>query len=213
MPFLESEHDYSGQPLRKKDVAADPFVQFAKWFDEARAVVTEPTAMSIATISDSGQPSTRTVLMKDFDENGFTFFTNYHSRKGREIDDNANVALLFFWQELSRQVRIDGIASRISREEVQAYFSTRERGKKLSAWASSQSEVLPSRDALEANFKRAEKKFEGIDDIPVPDYWGGYRIVPHEIEFWQGQPNRLHDRLIYRRATPNVDWTIERLSP
>jgi pyridoxamine 5'-phosphate oxidase len=166
--------------------------------------------MSLATVGIGGQPSARIVLLKGADERGFVFFTDYRSRKGDELNGNSKAGLCFWWGELQRQVRIMGTVERISRDESTAYFKTRPRGSQLGAWASTQSSVLPSRDALEARVRDTQRRF-GDGDVPLPDHWGGYRVRPDEIEFWQGRENRLHDRIQYRRA--GDVWTIARLSP
>jgi pyridoxamine 5'-phosphate oxidase len=199
----------SSPPLLEEDVDPDPLVQFKKWFSEARASgIAQPDAMTLATAVDE-HPSARVVLLKHFDESGFVFFSNYQSQKGREIADNPNVALCFVWLELHRQVRIVGIADRVTSDESDAYFASRPRGAQIAASASPQSEILASRAELESNFARIEQ--EAGDPALRPSHWGGFRVVPATIEFWQGQPDRLHDRLRYRREAGN--WIIERLAP
>ncbi len=199
----------SSPPLLEEDVDPDPLVQFKKWFSEAHASgIAQPDAMTLATAVDE-HPSARVVLLKHFDESGFVFFSNYQSQKGREIADNPNVALCFVWLELHRQVRIVGTAARIANNESDAYFVSRPRGAQIAASASPQSEILASRAELESNFARIEQ--EAGDPALRPSHWGGFRVVPATIEFWQGQPDRLHDRLRYRREAGN--WIIERLAP
>ena len=199
----------SSPPLLEEDVDPDPLVQFKKWFSEAHASgIAQPDAMTLATAVDE-HPSARVVLLKHFDESGFVFFSNYQSQKGREIADNPNVALCFVWLELHRQVRIVGTAARIANNESDAYFASRPRGAQIAASASAQSEILASRAELESNFARIEQE-AGIPALR-PSHWGGFRVVPATIEFWQGQPDRLHDRLRYRREAGN--WIIERLAP
>ncbi len=193
-------------------VAADPIAQFALWYDEARAAeIVEPNAMTVATVGADGTPSARVVLLKGVDADGFLFYTNYESRKGRELAANPRAALVFFWAELERQVRVVGTASRVSRAESQRYFESRPRGSRLGAWASSQSEVIAGRAVLAERMSELEQRYAD-QDIPLPPYWGGLRVRPATIEFWQGRPNRLHDRLRYTR-NPNDTWTIERLAP
>ncbi len=199
------------QALIEANVEHDPIAQFAQWYDQARAVERPlPHAAALATASAGGRPSLRMVLLKDFDAHGFVFFTNYRSRKGNELAKNARASLLFHWSSLERQVRIDGRVAKVSRRESDEYFRTRPRGSQLAAWASPQSEVLAGRGDLERRFAAAVEKYP--DEVPRPPYWGGYRLVPDTIEFWQGREDRLHDRLRYRRARDGR-WRIERLAP
>jgi len=212
MPTIDQRHDYEKASLDEGMVADDPFRQFQGWFDHATAEgVAEPNAMIVATASAGGRPSARVVLMRGFDDRGFTFFTNYQSRKGDEIEANPFASAVFFWQPLERQVRVEGAVVRVSAAESDEYFRGRPAGSKLGAWASRQSAVVPGREALEAEIEGLKARFPG-DEIPRPPHWGGYRIVPEAVEFWQGRRSRLHDRIVYRR-TPEGGWRIERLSP
>lgn len=203
--------DYSRERLDENSVASNPFVQFAAWMTEAlEAEMPEPSAMTLATVDPDGRPSARIVLLKGFDDDGFTFFTNYESRKGRELSANPNCAIHFFWSGLERQVHIEGQAERLSREDSEAYFRTRPEESRIGAWASKQSTTLSSREELEARFQELLAEFKG-KDIPLPPTWGGFRVVPVRFEFWQGRPSRLHDRIRYTLTADN--WAIERLSP
>jgi pyridoxamine 5'-phosphate oxidase len=196
--------------LRKRDLHPDPFQQFRAWWDIVQqAGLPEPTAMTLATAGADGAPSARVVLLRGFDERGFVFFTNYESHKGRDLAANPRAALTFFWPTLNRQVRITGTVTKTSREESEAYFVTRGRAKCLGAWASRQSEVLASREEFERRYAEMDARFPG--EVPLPPHWGGYRVAPATFEFWQGHPERLHDRFRYRRA--DGAWLIERLSP
>ncbi|HEY2953043.1 MAG TPA: pyridoxamine 5'-phosphate oxidase [Verrucomicrobiae bacterium] len=210
LAHLRKEYTLTG--LRRADLNPDPLAQFRKWLQQAvDADVPEPSAMTLATVDAEGQPSARIVLLKGLDERGFSFFTNYESRKGRELAANPRASLLFLWKELERQVGIRGLVSKLSRKESATYFKTRPRGSRLGAWASKQSQVIASRAMLEDKLRELERKFPG-EDVPLPPYWGGYILAPAEIEFWQGRPNRLHDRFLYTRAS-DQGWKIERLSP
>jgi pyridoxamine 5'-phosphate oxidase len=204
--------EYSSRGLDLDNLNPDPIRQFALWFEQARASgLTEPNAMSLATASASGELSVRTVLLKLFDQQGFVFFSNYRSRKAQDIEANAQVALLFPWLDLERQVKIRGRAEKISSAESLKYFLSRPHGSQLGAWVSDQSQVLSSRQVLEMKFQEMKRKFsEG--SVPLPDFWGGYRVRPHSIEFWQGRENRLHDRLVYT-LQPDGSWPIARLMP
>ena len=198
--------------LRESDLDPNPFVQFECWYRAAeQAQQPLPEAMALATTTRDGLPSLRMVLLKGVDERGFVFFTNYEGRKGSELTANPQAALLFYWQVLSRQVRVEGSASRVSREESEAYFRTRPREARLGAWASLQSEIIPHRDVLDQRLEELAARYPG-DDIPLPPTWGGFRIAPDSIEFWQSRSNRLHDRLRYTRQ-PDASWLIQRLSP
>lgn len=200
-------------PLTKESVDANPIRQFQKWHDAVRASgVSEQDviSMTLATATNDGRPSTRIVLLKSVDDSGFVFYTNYQSRKGRELAENPQASLLFYWPQVWRQVRIDGPVEKVSATESEQYFQSRPLGSKLGAWASNQSEVVDSRETLEARFAEIEKRFGA--DVPRPPHWGGYRLKPNAIEFWQGRDNRLHDRLRYR-LQEDGNWVIERLGP
>ena len=196
--------------LRAADAAADPFAQFAAWFAEARDAVPVPEAMVVSTATPCGAPSARMVLLKETGEDGFVFFTNYGSRKGRELAENPRAALVFYWAGLDRQVRIEGTVERTSREESEAYFISRPLGSRLGAWASPQSRPIVGRGELARRLREAEERFG--EEVPLPESWGGYRVRPETVEFWQGRPSRLHDRLLYSRAAGG-GWQVERLAP
>ncbi len=205
---------YTRATLDARDVASDPFVQFTHWFREAvDAQLTEPNAMTLATADADGWPSARIVLLKGFDPRGFVFFTDYRSRKAGELEANPRAALCFHWAELERQVRIVGTVTRATQEESDAYFRSRPEQSRMGAWASYQSAVLGSREELEAQLARVRERFSAADDIPLPEHWGGFRLAPREIEFWQGRESRLHDRIRYRLDVDGAAWIIERLSP
>lgn len=202
----------SAQELDQRSADRDPFRQFGAWFADAQAAqLTQPDAMTLATATKDGAPSARMVLLKGFDERGFVFFTNYESRKGRELAENPSAALVFWWADIRRQVRIQGTVVRVSDEESDAYFATRPRGSQLSAAASRQSTVIPGREVLQARVAELNAE-SGGRDVPRPSFWGGYCLVPNSIEFWHGRPDRLHDRLLYQKLD-NGEWEIVRLSP
>ncbi|MBE9462775.1 pyridoxamine 5'-phosphate oxidase [Dyadobacter subterraneus] len=202
--------DYSQNGLHESELDANPLNQFNKWFDEVlKSGLSESNAMLLSTV-DNGRPTGRIVLLKGVDETGFSFYTNYESKKGHEIAANPQVALTFFWKELERQVRIEGKIEKTSEKDSDDYFAIRPRGSQIGAWVSHQSEVIENREFLEEKQKSYEEKFEGIT-VPRPPHWGGYRVIPDYIEFWQGRPSRLHDRLAY--VLKDGVWITERLSP
>lgn len=202
----------SSSALRESDLDPNPIVQFSRWFEDAKAAQPQlPEAMNVATCGEDGIVSTRVCLLKEFGEHGFVFYTNYNSRKGDQIRENPRIALCFFWPTLDRQVRIEGAAVKVTEEESDTYFATRPRGSQLGAWASSQSQVIPDRGDLEMRFRELEATY-GDRPVPRPPHWGGYRVIPIWIEFWQGRSDRLHDRFAYK-LRESKDWVIERLSP
>ncbi|SUO93071.1 pyridoxamine 5'-phosphate oxidase [Suttonella ornithocola] len=201
----------SHRPLKRSDLSDSPWQQFENWFGEAmQAKLEEPNAFVLATVNTDGQSSQRTVLLKFFDTAGFVFYTNYHSRKAQEIAQNQKVSMLFPWYGLQRQVKVEGYAEKVSREQSLKYFLSRPVGSQIGAWASPQSKVIDTRDFLRLQWQKMQNKFRN-GEIPLPDFWGGYRIIPMAFEFWQGQPNRLHDRFVYLRDNDN--WNIQRLAP
>ena len=210
MNIADLRQEYMRAGLSEAQADADPLRQFERWFEDAlRAKLPLPNAMTLATVTSSGAPSARIVLLKGVEQGGFVFYTNYLSRKGRELDRSARACLLLLWSDLERQVRIDGVVQKVTAAESDAYYATRPLGARLSAWASSQSEKVDSRKVLETSMEDAKRRYG--DAPPRPPHWGGYRVVPQEIEFWQGRADRLHDRLVYRRHGDS--WVIERLSP
>jgi pyridoxamine 5'-phosphate oxidase len=235
MSIADLRREYNLTGLRRSHLEADPMAQFARWFEQAAgaraggglrrfcvnfyksllhlcgAAPPEVNAMTLATADDQGRPSARIVLLKGIDQRGFIFFTNYESRKGHELTQNPEAALVLYWPELERQVCVAGSVTRLPREESEAYFTTRPRGSRLGAWASKQSEVVPDRNWLEEQWRQLEKQYPG-DNVPMPPYWGGYVLSPTRLEFWQGRPNRLHDRFRYLKQ-PDQTWKVERLSP
>lgn len=211
MDINHLKHQYSEKGFRKSDLSDNPFEQFDIWFKEAiTAEIEELNAMNLATVGKNGQPSVRAVLLKSYDERGFVFFTNYNSRKARDIEDNPKVAVQFLWLKLDRQVRIEGVVEKTSHSESVAYFKTRMRENQLGAWASSQSDIIDSRKTLDLEVEKIDKQFEG-QEVPLPPFWGGYRIKPGCFEFWQGRGNRLSDRFLY--SYKEGFWIKNRLAP
>lgn len=212
MSIADMRKDYSRQSLEVNDVLRSPVLQFEKWFDEAtQAQLPEANAMHLATVSSEGKPAGRVVLLKGVENDAFVFFTNYQSRKGQELTNNAWASLTFFWAELERQVRIEGEVRKVSAERSAEYFHSRPRGSQIGAWVSPQSQVIPERTFLENRLQELEKKFEG-KEVPYPEHWGGFAVYPNSIEFWQGRPSRLHDRILYTQSN-DKGWKIERLAP
>ena len=210
MSLADVRRDYIGQPLSESESDANPFVQFTRWFEQARETEIDPTTMALATATREGRPCVRNVLLKGVDDRGFVFYTNYQSRKAREMEATGRASLLFTWRSLERQIRVDGSVEKVSVAESDAYFLTRPIESRWSVYASKQSEVVDSRDTLELLFNAARERFQ--DDVPRPEWWGGYRVIPDEFEFWQGRPSRLHDRLRYLRQA-GATWRRDRLAP
>lgn len=209
--IADIRRNYSLHSLNESDVASNPVEQFTRWWNDALASeIIEVNAMTLATSTKQGKPSARIVLLKGFDEKGFVFFTNYESKKGKTLDENPQAALIFFWKEIERQIRIEGVTEKISAAESDAYFFSRPEGSRIGAWASPQSKIIKNREVLEENAKRFSKEFK--NSIPRPPYWGGCRVMPELIEFWQGRSNRLHDRIQYTK-THNGSWKVDRLAP
>ena len=211
MTLAELRKEYTLTGLTEKDLARDPFRQFEKWFQEAEASkLVEPNAMVVATAGRDGRPSARTMLLKSVDGRGFVFFSNFESRKGRELDAHPFATLVFPWFAFERQVIVEGSVVKVAREEAEAYYHSRPRASQLAAWASAQSTIISGRAVLEGGMKAVEQKYAG-QEVPLPQHWGGWRLSPVSVEFWQGRRSRLHDRLRYRRSKD--DWVIERLAP
>jgi pyridoxamine 5'-phosphate oxidase len=211
-PCADLRREYSAGGLVESDLAADPFAMFQRWYDDAVAAgLYEPNAMVVASVSEDGRPSARLVLLKGHSDGGWVFFTNLGSRKGTELRGNGHCHLLFPWHPLERQVRVDGVATELPRTDVDAYFATRPRNAQLGAHASHQSREVASRSELDDAWAAADTSYP--TEVPVPDEWGGFRVVPDAVEFWQGRPGRMHDRLVYRRTEGSPAWTTHRLAP
>lgn len=211
-PISELRTEYTRATLDQATVDKNPIAQFEKWFHEAlEAEVLEANAMTLSTVTESGRPTARIVLLKGIEQNKFLFYTNYQSQKGKELDNNPACALTFFWPELERQVRIEGISERLESSVSEAYFQSRPRSSQIGAWASPQSTIIKDRSLLEVRAREIEKRFAGNEILPKPNQWGGYAIEPFEIEFWQGRPSRLHDRIVYYKS--ENQWVIHRLAP
>lgn len=205
--------EYSQAGLKRSDLAEDPLEQFERWMSQAAAApIHEPNAMTLATATADGRPSARMVLLKEVSQGGFVFFTNYESRKSAELAANNRAALVFWWGILEKQIRIEGVVDRIAADESDAYFQSRPRGSRLGAWVSPQSRPLPNREALKSRQEEVTESFLDQDQFPRPPYWGGYRLVPEKLEFWQGRPSRLHDRFLYEREENGL-WHVTRLAP
>ncbi|WP_139977745.1 pyridoxamine 5'-phosphate oxidase [Nocardioides litoris] len=206
-------HEYAAGGLAESELTADPLELFGRWFDQAQSAgLPEPNAMVLATASAEGRPSVRTVLLKGVGADGFRFFTNHGSRKGHDLAAQPWCSLLFPWHPLERQVRVEGTATALPRADVEEYYAQRPRGSRLGAWASHQSREVPDREALAASYAEVEARFAGVDDVPPPEEWGGYVVRPEVVEFWQGRPSRMHDRLVYRRGDDD-SWSTSRLAP
>jgi len=210
--IADMREDYRLKSLDVSDVSKNPFDQFQIWFEEAsKSDILEPNAMTLATASKAGLPSARTVLLKGLEKDGFIFYTNYESAKAQQMAENPQVALVFTWFELQRQVRIEGVVSKLTKKQSFEYFKSRPAGSQIGAWASPQSKVIQSREELENYVSNIKQQFEGLEEIPLPKFWGGYKVKPTIIEFWQGRTSRLHDRIRYRKEKRT--WIIERLAP
>ena len=210
MSLADIRREYLGEPLSETESDPDPILQFSLWFEQVRDIEPDPTAMALATATREGRPSNRTVLLKAVDQTGFVFYTNFHSRKAREMAESGRASLLFYWSSVERQVRVDGAVEKVSGADADAYFATRPLESRWSVYASKQSEPIESREALESRFEVARQIYP--ETVPRPEWWGGYRVIPDEIEFWQGRSNRLHDRLLYSRR-PDGTWDRQRLAP
>ena len=209
--IADLRQNYTRSGLTETDLDSNPYQQFKKWFEEALAAkINEPNAMTLATVSKDGKPSARMVLLKGYDQRGFVFYTNYGSLKGQQLTENPTAALVFWWGELERQIRIEGQVEKVAATEADDYFQSRPHDSQLGAWVSNQSETIESRQVLEEKQEELRKKY-AEKSIPRPDFWGGFRVIPNLIEFWQGRPSRLHDRLVYELV--DSDWVIKRLSP
>jgi pyridoxamine 5'-phosphate oxidase len=204
---------YHKGSLDRQDVPQDPMDLFRQWWHQAiEAEIDEANAMTLATVNRAGQPSARIVLLKGLHQDGFEFFTNYQSQKAKDMEVNHHVSLLFFWKEMERQIRIEGLVEKVSKERSELYFQSRPRGSQVGAWSSPQSEVIPDRSVIENNLRATEEKYADVDPLPLPDHWGGYLVRPQYFEFWQGRPDRLHDRFRYARQSDGL-WAIDRLAP